>query len=631
MNHWFKNSPKIISLALLFSLTFLFACGDSGGSDDGSSDGVSLQAVLNSLTIAGTNVSINESDKTGSVILPLGTDLSTAKPIGFTISTAAKLFFGDSSSTDEITADNNERVVVEGDNKFTVLAEDGETSNTYTITVAIEDSTSAVLNSLTIAGETVTIDESNKTGSVVLPVGTDLITAKTVEFSISINAKIYQCDGLGNAHDSNLLTSGNSYVFNWETNKITVVAEDGTTAAVYTIVVTNAITETHKMLIISLPPEFDSASNVNFTVPSAPGGAVYRVGKSENNKLLFLAASAGDYTVNADSGDNNVDIYITAVSASTPSAYTAEVFDYLPGVGQFTNDLPKWESGDDAAAMVAKVRAKLVGESAGMITLGGCLGYVTIGFDHTIMNVQGKCDFRIEGNAFQAANNPYQPEDGSPAPYGGSCEPGVLYVAYDKNKNGHPDDDEWYEIAGSSYSTAENEPWYDHLTDDGGKDTEVYRDYSITYHRPATEPTGNVDEYIQWDDNQGNSGWLPKNSFHNQSYYPQWLSGDSYTLTGVRLGQNGINESTTGAYFVLYGYSWGYVDNYPNGAPESAIDIDWAVDSSGNKVHLPGIDFVKIQNGVNQVNGWLGECSTEVVKGYDLHLRNIDVDSSFAQ
>lgn len=53
----------------------------------------------------------------------------------------------------------------------------------------------------------------------------------------------------------------------------------------------------------------------------------------------------------------------------------------------------------------------------------------------------------------------------------------------------------------------------------------------------------------------------------------------------------------------------------------SAIDIDWAVDREGNPVELPGVDFIKVYNGVNQENGWLGECSTEVERGEDLHMQ----------
>lgn len=76
------------------------------------------------------------------------------------------------------------------------------------------------------------------------------------------------------------------------------------------------------------------------------------------------------------------------------------------------------------------------------ITLGGYGGYVICGFDHTIVNVPGQYDLKILGNAFHAnANpNPEAPEEG------GSCEPGIVMVAYDRNKNGIADDDEWYEL-----------------------------------------------------------------------------------------------------------------------------------------------------------------------------------------
>ena len=50
------------------------------------------------------------------------------------------------------------------------------------------------------------------------------------------------------------------------------------------------------------------------------------------------------------------------------------------------------------------------------------------------------------------------------------------------------------------------------------------------------------------------------------------------------------------------------------------FDIGWAVDSKGQAVKLPGVDFIKIYTGVNQYCGWLGETSTEVGKIEDLHV-----------
>ncbi len=45
-------------------------------------------------------------------------------------------------------------------------------------------------------------------------------------------------------------------------------------------------------------------------------------------------------------------------------------------------------------------------------------------------------------------------------------------VAYDKNKNGKPDDDEWYEIAGSEYFK-----------------NETLKNYNITYFKPDENKT----------------------------------------------------------------------------------------------------------------------------------------------
>lgn len=349
---------------------------------------------------------------------------------------------------------------------------------------------------------------------------------------------------------------------------------------------------------------------------------LYRLTKNEAGAPLFVAAEAGDYVINLLSNGLSFD-YIVTVSERNKevSAYTAKVFDYLPSPGQFVNQLPAYVEGDTHEDMVAKTEKALVGSSASMITLGGWGGYVTLGFDHTIVNVPGKSDFRIHGNAFGSAANP-RPD----APFGGSCEPAIIMVAYDKNKNGKPDDDEWYEIAGSGNFTAENEAWYD-MAKKAGNDVNTYRDYEMTFHRPDVEDNNVTDTYIRWTDNKGNEGYKVKNQFHRQSYYPLWINEDKITYKGIRLADNGIDESGQGSYYVLYAYKYGYADNYPNNDTRAAIDIDWAIDKDGKPANLPGVDFVKVINGVDKENGWLGETSTEVSKGEDLHALGIDIDT----
>ena len=71
-------------------------------------------------------------------------------------------------------------------------------------------------------------------------------------------------------------------------------------------------------------------------------------------------------------------------------------------------------------------------------------------------------------------------------------------------------------------------------------------------------------------------------------------------------------------------FEYGYADNQQNMAKgeyndAAKIDIDWAVDANGNSVEMPGVDFVRIYTGINQYNGWIGECSTEVGCVYNDH------------
>lgn len=304
------------------------------------------------------------------------------------------------------------------------------------------------------------------------------------------------------------------------------------------------------------------------------------------------------------------------------TAYITKIFDYMPAIGQFTNKLPLYENGDTQAQMNEKVLAAIGNNKKGMITLGGFGGYVVMGFDHTIMNVAGKRDFRVLGNAFYADANP-----NLNAPLGGSCEPGVIMVAYDTNKNGIPDDNEWYEIAGSAHEDYTKESWYS-MAVANGNDVNLYRDYEITYYKPESEPAKeDWGTYIRWEDNKGNSGYKVKNQFHNQSYYPLWVDSDKISFKGTCLPQNGIDESGIGNYFVLYKFDYGYADNEVNSKDDAAIDIDWAVNDKGQKVHLPGVDFIKIYTGVNQENGWLGECSTEIMGVEDLHILGVNIDT----
>lgn len=301
----------------------------------------------------------------------------------------------------------------------------------------------------------------------------------------------------------------------------------------------------------------------------------------------------------------------TMTAMADPSPYISRVFEVRPAPGQFVNEIPKYEEGDTPESIAAKATEYLADDNRMLVSLGSFGGYIVFGFDHMVENKPGLMDFQVLGNAFYAnANpNPDAPKEG------GSCEPGIVMVSYDANGNGLPDD-EWYELAGSEYNSPET--------------THKYR---ITYYRPdENKERDQLNQYItdttyvRWTDNLGREGYVYRNSFHIQSYWPQWLDDEEMTFEGTLLADNYVDESGKGTYYVQYAYAWGYVDNHHNNDDRSKFNIEWAVDEDGNHVDLPGIHFVKVYTGVNQYCGWLGETSTEVAGANDLHILGGDVE-----
>lgn len=334
---------------------------------------------------------------------------------------------------------------------------------------------------------------------------------------------------------------------------------------------------------------------------------------STNIDCLFLARNEGKYDLTFRIIDPEAPYtfkfkVIVVHEEVEYSPYLARVYQYRPAPGQFVNAMPIYEEGDTETKMCKKAEQDLSGKNDVMVSLGAYGGYITFGFDHTVINVKGEKDFAIFGNSF------YELTDSGKK--GGSAEPGIVLVAYDRNMNGKPDEDEWYELAGSEYY----------------KPTTIKR-YEITYHRPDPDKkpmpdiTGSLSdtEYIPWRDNQGETGFVAKNDFHKQDYYPKWIKADELTFKGTLLPKNAIDISGFGSYWILYSYDWGYVDNHPNElTDQSSFDIGWAVDKNGNPIHLPGVDFIRVYTGVNQYCGQLGETSTEITRAQDLH---IDVQS----
>lgn len=168
----------------------------------------SSNADVNSVTVAGVEATAGENN-TYTVTLPYGTDVTAGS---FVIVTS------DAGAT--VGALTNEGNVW----TFTVTAEDGVTSKTYTVTVSFTEapkSNDAGVSSITVAGFKAVAD-ANNSYTVTVPYGTVVKTGSFVIVTRHPRATV-----------SALTNTRNIWSF-------TVTAEDGVTTAVYTVTVNTA-------------------------------------------------------------------------------------------------------------------------------------------------------------------------------------------------------------------------------------------------------------------------------------------------------------------------------------------------------------------------------------------------------
>lgn len=316
--------------------------------------------------------------------------------------------------------------------------------------------------------------------------------------------------------------------------------------------------------------------------------------------LSFITVYPGTYelTLNVLSGNKKgskktVVNVINEVTNHNP--YITSIFDFAPAPGMYANDF--YKAGYTKADMMRTALGRINETSVGYpLDLGGFGGSIVVGFDHTVVNIPGQKDFRVYGGDLTNREDP-------PAP-------GLIYVAYDRNGNGKPDNDEWYEIIGSNHTKGN-----------------TIKDFKITYHKPAVgKPlvvTGPNDfyadhEHIYCENNQGKNYFMARPKTKKE-FYPSWLSENIVAFEGIKLDVNFLparaNQTT------LWNFEapeWGYVNSV-----NPDIDIDWAVDKNGKKANLPGIDFIKIVNCVSEPMGLClqqSSMATRFAGAADLHI-----------
>lgn len=356
--------------------------------------------------------------------------------------------------------------------------------------------------------------------------------------------------------------------------------------------------------ILTITPQVATADvSYQWILTKNPVNAVKDSLLSTDASLAFIALQDGVYDITLkvikgnESGSKDFIVNVTG-ETSQYSPYITAMYDFAPAPGTLANDCYK-QDGYTKEDVMKIALGRIDNTSVGyLLDLGSFGGSVVVGFDHTVINIPGERDFKVYGVNESVPNF--------------VTAPGLLFVAYDKNGNGKPDDDEWYEIKGSAH-----------------KDNIVDSNFSVTYHRPAKDKA--PVQVGPFDPFQDRESVLTENSL-GESFYlsllrnrkdlcPSWIDQDKFTFTGKRFNIN-IKPQVAGQY-TLWQYDildWGYAN-----AKDPDIDIDWAIDKDGNKVHLPGIDYIKVVNCVSsddivRYSSLQTTASTKFAGAADLHI-----------
>lgn len=305
---------------------------------------------------------------------------------------------------------------------------------------------------------------------------------------------------------------------------------------------------TIKCKVLEIVPKVSGATNA--TYKWAIGDSV--IGQTDT--LQFISNEAKTYAISlvvSKIGTRDSVNFTVAVQNANYSLCQNKLLEYKPAYSVGIGNTIKVPYND----FLNTVNDKLTAGTVISLPLGCFGGTCTYAFDHTIVNKKDTTDFSVTSAS------------------GADFALGIIYVAYDKNKNGIPDDNEWYEIAGSYYDSEEP-------------------DYQVTYSNYIENVELRKDS-ANWVDNRGNSGKLASSYSQSATAFPGILRSN------MAAPLNGWNYPLVlkGRLLKVKGVQgvWGYASLANLGGLTQNIDIDWAVDSKGNYVHLMGIDFIKIQ------------------------------------
>lgn len=410
---------------------------------------------------------------------------------------------------------------------------------------------------------------------------------------------------------------------------------------------------------------FSNANGTNFDVNSVTvtttnaAAFAFNTEGEQNPKYGYGAVQlCGDetsITITRDGVDGQC-----MINVPKPTAQVAGqgLVAYLPAAGQFMNEGANGSGwgGPFTATGSQKLKGLVEGYVTTGVSLGAFGGYVVLDFGVPAKDEDGN----VTGGIYNDPDNAYGVDF---ILYGNAmgtwAEPGCVQVSLDGEN--------WYDLAGSlhyrpettdkgyaiwDYSTTYTHP--EAAESEGTGANGVAVPYASTY---KLRPTSNE---------KTESGTVAINAWHKHSYFPLYnnyfvaLNGLSTSLNGLVPPLTGLNlesfgsykaKDTTPAELTLKGvklvvpkttsggnstapddFLFGYADCHPNGLRSTLqlnpyttgrtgnttsngdpMDLSWAVDDDGNPVYLDSVRYVRVYTGVQQMNGIMGESSTEVL------------------
>ena len=303
------NKPLqwIMALLLVF---FVAGCGGGGGNAPQSS-----AKAITDYSLDGNTGTISETEKTITVIVPYGTDVTEL--VTTFITTGTTVMVGTTVQTSGTTPNNFTNPV-----PYTVTAADN-TSATYVVTIAANPA--KAITAYSLAGVAGTINEADKTIAVTVPYGTNLASLAAAFTTTGVSVKV----------GTQVQTTG--LTLNDFRSQVTyTVTADDTTTATYTVTVSAAmnfakaitsyvlsgvagtINETQKTIAVNMA----SGTNVTALVAvftSTGAGSVTVGGTPQVSGTTQNAfTNPVQYTVTA--ADNSTATYTVTVTLATNSA-----------------------------------------------------------------------------------------------------------------------------------------------------------------------------------------------------------------------------------------------------------------------------------------------------------------------